>query len=88
MSAPATHPCEQCKPRRIRFSRWGLAEDPIGAQVIVSGRLFDVESVYRREFPAAVMLRLRHFNGEDGGECAAAAALILPRHYHEEKSFD
>lgn len=35
-----------------------------------------------------IMLRLRHFNGEDGGECAAAAALILPRHYHEEKSFD
>lgn len=83
MSAPATHPCEQCKPRSIRFGRWGLAEDPTGAHVLVGGRLFDVVSTYRRESPAAIMLRLRHFNGEDGGECAASVALILPRHSHE-----
>lgn len=73
-----------CRPRAIRFSRWGLAEDPTGEIIITrDGRtLAYVTATYRRETPAAIMLRLRHMDGSDAGECAASYALILPGHFH------
>jgi hypothetical protein len=66
--------------RRIRFNRWGLAEDPTHAQIVgIDGRLYDVVGTYRREYPAAVMLRTRHFNGEPGPDMAASSVYILER---------
>lgn len=61
-------------------------------------RVQDALAVFFKEHGAALGLRLagnraaygeayaqknHGFIGEDGGECAASAALILPRHSHE-----
>lgn len=72
-----------CKLRPIRYSRWGLAEDPVGQIVKVGGVLYNVVGTYRREYPPSIMLQLKHFNGEDAGECVASTALIVPGHFHE-----
>ena len=69
--------------RPIKFNRWGLAEDPVGqiARWWAGGRFYLAEIIgtYRREFPPAVMLQTRHFNGEVGPEVAASAVkLVLP----------
>lgn len=66
--------------RRLRFNKWGLAEDPTWAHIVTSsGKLYDCIGFYRREFPTATMLRTRHFNGEPGPDIAAATVWILIR---------
>jgi hypothetical protein len=65
---------------RIRFSRWGLAENPIHAQIVTDdGKLYDVIGTYRRECPSAIMLQTRHFNGELGPDLAASSVWVLDR---------
>lgn len=68
--------------RRLRFNKWGLAEDPIGQHVLMpNGAVREVYACYRRETPACVMLQVRSFNREVCEEIAAGAALILNRAY-------
>lgn len=68
--------------RRIRFSRWGLAEDPTHAHIVTNtGELYECLGTYRQEFPSAIMLRTRHFNGELGPDIAASAVWILNREW-------
>ena len=66
----------------IRFTKYGLAEDPTGAIVTWEchgTRLAEVTGTYRREYPPAVMLTLKHFNGEPCEDIAASAVqLVLP----------
>ena len=65
--------------RRIRFGKYGLAEDPTGAIITAGGRLYEVTGVYYREMPAAIMLTTRHFNRELGPDFAASyVKLVLP----------
>lgn len=68
--------------RAIRFGRFGMKEDPTGQIVSFTRngpRLAEVTGYYLREFPQAIMLRLKHFNGEDAGEVAASSVrLVLP----------
>ena len=70
---------------RFRFGRWGMLDNPIGADVTwqQNGRkhLARVYDIYRRETPQAYMLRVRYFNGEDAGEVAASAVEVLVREY-------
>ena len=64
----------------IRFSRWGLAENPLGLHVIMpDGSLREVYETYRREFPSAIMLKVRSFDREILDEITAGAARILDR---------
>jgi hypothetical protein len=66
--------------RRLKFTRWGLAENPVGAHIVTEGgKLYDVVGTYRRELPAAIMLQTRHFNGEPGPDIAASAVYVLER---------
>ena len=68
---------------RFRFGRWGMLDDPRGADVTwtANGRrhLARVYDVYRRETPQAYMLKVRYSNGEDAGEIAASAVEYLER---------
>lgn len=76
-----------CKPRPIRFGRWGLAEQPMGQIVLCCGRLYDCIGAYRREYPSpAIMLRVRHFDHSEAQDIAAGACSIVPGHFHEEMS--
>lgn len=67
--------------RRIRFSRFGLAEDPVG--MIVTWKIGDrdylarVVATYRSETRGMVMLKTRHFNGEDAPEVTASVVFAL-----------
>jgi hypothetical protein len=66
--------------RRLRFSRFGLAEDPTHAHVVMpDGTLREVYGIYRRESPQAIMLKVRSFNREILEEVAASAVHILDR---------
>jgi hypothetical protein len=74
--------------RRLRFGRWGLAENPAGYQVVTdTGRLYDVLEAYLREGPAAVyMLRVRHFNGDQAPDIAATAVWVLNREWETDNA--
>ena len=67
--------------RRLQFNRWGIAENPIGLQVrwTIGERTYlaDVTGVYRREHPSAIMLQVRHFNGEPMPDVAASAVEVI-----------
>lgn len=67
--------------RRIRFNRWGLAEDPRGYFVCYQqgGRtvLREVVETYRREVPLAIMLRVRSFNREIVEDVAASFVHVI-----------
>lgn len=67
--------------RRIRFGRFGLLENPVGLCVTWNQgeriMLADVIGTYRREHPQAIMLTVRHFNGEDAPDIAASAVRVL-----------
>lgn len=67
--------------RGIRFTKYGLGEDPTGLHVLMpSGALREVYAVYWREGPpAAIMLCVRSFNREIHEELAAGAARVLNR---------
>lgn len=65
---------------RLKFGKFGLAEDPRGQHVLMpNGTLREVYDFYRREFPAAYMLKVRSFNREIVEEIVAEAAQILDR---------
>ena len=72
-------------PRLLRFSRWGLAEDPIGGHVVIGNALLEVTGTYRREVPNAIMLKVRHLNGDDHHDVAASAVRILERTYESDE---
>lgn len=65
------------------IGRWGLTADPRGAQAVFHldrrRYLVDVIDVYRRDTPAAYMLRTRQFNGEAGPDVALSAVRLLLR---------
>lgn len=67
--------------RRLRFSRWGLAEDPRGYFIRYKTTdgyaLREVVDVWRRESPPAVMLRVRTFNRELTEDVAAGAVEVI-----------
>lgn len=69
--------------RLIKFTKYGLAEDPTHAHIIMKlngqERLAEVTGFYYREFPSAFMLKVRHFNGEPMADVAASAVRILIR---------
>jgi len=69
--------------RAFRFNKYGLTEDPRGAQVTwtVRDRIFlaDVIDYYRNEVTGATMLKVRHFNGEPMPDVAAVAVRVLVR---------
>lgn len=71
--------------RRIKFSRWGLAEDPIGMFVSysVNGRtkLREVVGTYRSETPSVVMLQLRSFDRTITEDVAAAFVEVIEPDY-------
>ena len=68
--------------RRLRFTKFGLAEDPRGQHVLMpNGSLREVYETYRREYPSAIMLKVRSFNREITEEIAAGAAVILDRNW-------
>lgn len=85
------------KPTRpIRIGRFGLLENPVGLQVTwkqhIAGcgreprtMLADVTGFYYREFPAAWMLKVRHFNGDPIPDVAVGAVRVLDREYEEVK---
>ena len=68
-------------PRRLRFNRWGLTENPLpgfghrGYHVAwtIGKRhyLAEVVGIYRAEERAVTMLQTRHFNGEPGPDVTA-----------------
>lgn len=78
--------------RPVKFSRFGLDENPVGFQVMLKIRertyLGDVTGFYRREGVAPVtMLKVRHFNGEPWPfDPAASAVRVLDRSWPEEQS--
>ena len=64
--------------RGIKFGRFGFAEDPAGYHVTARGKIYFVDSCYRREGPpAALMLRVRHLNGERAPDVAAGSVQVL-----------
>jgi hypothetical protein len=67
--------------RRLRFNRWGLTEDPRGYFVRYPKgdgfALREVTEVYRREFPPAVMLKVRSFNREIVEDVAAGYVEVI-----------
>ena len=66
---------------RFKFTKFGLAEDPRGAQVAwqIGERryLADVIGFYRDEVRCVAMLKTMHFNGEPGPDVCAAAVELL-----------
>lgn len=69
---------------KFKFSRHGIAENPIGAHVTLRYRDRDligtVVDVYRDEVLAATKLVVRHFNGEPWPiEPSAAIVNVLKR---------
>ena len=66
--------------RLLKFGRWGLMENPIGAHVVTNdGKLREVVAVYHREHPRAVMLTVRSFNREIVEEVSASSVKVLER---------
>lgn len=66
--------------RALRFTRWGLAEDPVGLQVITpAGKLRDVVRAYRCELRSVTMLEVRSFNREVTEHVAAGSVRVLDR---------
>lgn len=64
--------------RRIKFTKFGLAENPIGLHVVMpNGSLREVTGCYHREMPAAYVLQVRSFNREIVEEIAAAVVHVL-----------
>lgn len=76
--------------RPIKFSRFGLAERPVGLQVklTIGERTYlgDVTGFYLSEgYSPAVMLKVKHFNGEPWPfDPAASAVRVLDRSWPEE----
>jgi hypothetical protein len=69
--------------RKLKFNRWGLAEDPIGLHVSwrTDQRTFlaTVVGCEYNEFRGFFNLKTRHFNGEDAPDVAAGAVDVLRR---------
>lgn len=67
--------------RRLKFGRWGLAENPIGHYITwdVGDRTYlaEVTGVYRNEVLNCTFLRTKHFNGEDAPDVAASHVYVL-----------
>jgi hypothetical protein len=71
--------------RRIKFGKFGLAEDPIGLDAVFGdSRVARIVGTYRRDEPPAIMLRLRYFNGEDAPDLAASYVYVLELTHNEE----
>lgn len=72
---------------KAKFTKHGIKHDYRGAHVAYSigGRTYlgTVTDCYRRELPSAIMFRVRHFNGEEAPDVAAAAVDILERDYED-----
>jgi hypothetical protein len=70
---------------KIQRTRYGYAENPTGAHITwkVRDRTYLCECVgfYVRDVPAAVMLRTRHLNGEQGPDVAIGAVMVLDREF-------
>jgi hypothetical protein len=66
---------------KFTFGKYGLKENPIGAQVTwtIKGRqyLADVRDCYRAPVTGALMLKVRHFNGETAPDVAAGFVDVL-----------
>ena len=66
---------------KFRFTKFGLAEDPRGAQVrwTVGARTYlaDVVGVYRDEVRGATILKTRHFCGDEAPEVCACLVEVL-----------
>lgn len=72
---------------RLRFNRWGLAEDPTpgfgrrGYYVTwtIGERQYlgEVVATYRRETPPAIMLKVRHFDGSEAPDVAASVVQVI-----------
>ena len=68
--------------RRIRFSRYGIAENPVGEHVRWETgdtiNLGTVTDVYKRTgYAGGVMLRIQFLNGEQAPDIAASAVYVL-----------
>lgn len=67
--------------RKFKFTKFGIAEDPRGAQVAwtCAGRryLADVVDAYRCEVRGATMLKVRHFCGDEAPEVCARIVDVL-----------
>lgn len=70
---------------RVEFGRWGLKHDYRGAHVTwtIGERKYlgTVVDIYRREVPAAIMFKVRHFNGDDAPDVPAGVVDVLEREY-------
>ncbi len=66
---------------RVEFTKHGIKHDYRGAHILtdLDGRLMTVVGIYRRETPAAIMFKVRHFNGEPAPDVAASAVEVLER---------
>ena len=66
---------------KFRFTKFGLAENPIGRQVKwqVGERTYlaDVRGVYRDETRGFTMLRVSHFCGEPAPDVCASIVEII-----------
>lgn len=67
--------------RCIKFTRWGLGENPTGEFITWQDRgtrVAECIGTYRREGPASsIMLRTKYFNGEAGPDLVAGAVQII-----------
>jgi hypothetical protein len=66
---------------KFNFTRFGITEDPRGAQVkwTIGDRTYlaDVVGFYREEARGVTMLKCRHFCGDDAPDVAASVVDIL-----------
>lgn len=66
---------------KFRFTKFGLAEDPRGAQVTwtINGRTYiaDVMGCYRNEVTGCTILKTRHFCGDDAPDVAASFVNVI-----------
>lgn len=72
--------------RKLRFTRWGLAENPTGQYVAMQLRdsllLGEVTGFERNEVRGMIMLTVKHFNGEPWPfQPAALAVDVLDNPY-------
>lgn len=79
---PRTTPARVNAHGRYNFP---MRTSPVGDQVTWDERdrtfIVDVVGFYRRELPACIMLKTRHFNGEAGPDVSAGAVRVLERTY-------
>ncbi len=73
--------------RRIRFNRWGLAEDPkylhVTWTVCERTYLTEVTEAYQTPMLGMWMLRTKYMDGSPAPDVAASAVKVLVRNYEE-----